>query len=368
MNGHTLDDINGIFGAAGHDDVFDDFPSGPFHTNSNPLEPDDDEVERQARFRVDQEDAERNGNGHKRPTKPKTTPCNELLTAYLDRLRRGEADKLWKLDEHLDGMEVGPGLIATLAAPPAVGKTALASQILFGALEHNPELTATIANAEMHFDVVARRELSKRSGVRQKDIRFGNLTFYDWEKLEAAQRELEPLLTRCSWLEAPHTYDQLKSLQEVTPGLLVLDYLQKFVPTDVEARIGANAVMALLRHLALDGWGILALSATTRTRGKGGSSHDSMQLTMASMKESGEIEFNADSVYLLRDNGPIEDKQWLRQILLDCVKNRHDETSARPLEFSRPKMQFRILSPAAEDVQEHDFGEYEGNPFEELSP
>jgi len=361
MNGSTIEDINRIFGDAGNEDTFDEFPTGQIRTDSNPLEPAEAEVERVARSRIDQEASGRTGrNGKDQPTEPKTTRCDHLLTAYLDRLRSGEADTLYRLGDTLDGMEVGSGLITTLAAPPGAGKTALASQIMFEALANDDSLIVTIANAEMHFDTIARRELSRRSGVRQRDIRFGNLTSYDWEKLDAAQREIDPLLRRCRWLEPPHTFNQLETLLNAEPGFLILDYLQKFALANVEARLGVNAVMGLLRLLALKGWGILALSATTRTRGKGGSSHDSTQLNLASLKESGECEFNSDSVYLLRDIGPIQKKQWLRHVWLACVKNRHDDTPTVELEFRKPKMEFVKYEQA---VDEHDFGQSNAEPF-----
>jgi replicative DNA helicase len=305
-----------------------------------------------------------------------------LFDDYLAGLKSGECDQLYSIPAPLDGFEVGPGLISALGAGPGTGKTALASQLLFGALELNSNLVATIANAEMSFRVLARRELVRRTGLQDKRLRFADLSTSDWIAIDTAANALRPLLERVRWLEPPYRFEQLKLLQNDLPGFLVVDYLQKFSP-DGEARAGVNAVMALLRHLALDGWGVLALSATTRTSGKSSSGHDSKSLTLASFKESSEIEFNADSAYLLRDNGPIDGKEWLRSIELSCVKNRHGEMAPKDLEFNKAGMRFRAAGdfansewrqgwidplqspePAVANSGQYDFGDYSENPFD----
>lgn len=282
----------------------------------------------------------------------------KLFEDYLTKLRSGDGEYLYQLPDPFVDFEVGPGLISVWGAGPGTGKTAASSQLLFGALELNPELTATIANAEMGFNVLMRRELVRRTGLPDKRLRFADLSTSDWAKIETASDELKPLMERVRWLEAPYTFDQLKRLHSEAPGLLVVDYLQKFSPDSESARTGVNAVMGQLRHLALQGWGIIALSATTRTHGKGGSNHDGKQLTLASFKESGEIEFNADSAYLLRDEGEIDGKKWLRSVVFCCVKNRNGEQPERPMEFNKAGMRFSLPKEAVFELSEsgpHDF-------------
>ncbi|MDB4809758.1 DnaB helicase C-terminal domain-containing protein [bacterium] len=56
-----------------------------------------------------------------------------------------------------DDFVLAPGRITIIGAPPGAGKTALATQIAFEALDRHSELTLCIANAEMEV-----RELLKR--------------------------------------------------------------------------------------------------------------------------------------------------------------------------------------------------------------
>ena len=289
-----------------------------------------------------------------------TRRASTLFAEYLDKLRRGDTDKLYKLPDPFLDFEVGPGLISVWGAGPGTGKTAAASQLLFGALELNPHLLVTIANAEMGFDTLARRELLRRTGIPDKRIRFADLSTSDWMLIDKASSELQPLLTRVRWLEAPYTFDQLKKLHSDAPGLLVVDYLQKFAPDSESVRTGVSAVMAQLRHLALSGWGVLALSATARTYGKRGSGHDGKALSLASFRESSEIEFNADSAYLLRSDGDVGGKSWLRSVTFCCVKNRNGELLERATEFNAAGMRFSLL--AGSEIQMQESGPFEFYP------
>lgn len=281
---------------------------------------------------------------------PPTAPASDLFRALIDRLRRREGDKLLAVSECFGQFEIGPGLLTILGAPPGAGKSALASQCLFDALEADGNLTALVANAEMSWDVLARRELARKTGIFDKDLRFGTITDRQFEQIEAAAADLMPLMDRIRVLQPPFLIAAVEDAASgAKPGLLILDYLQKFAPPG-DPREGVNNVMTRLRWLAMDGWAILALSSTTRTKVKGGSGHDSKGLSLASFKESGEVEFNADACYLLRDVGPHEGKTRQRQVVLDCVKNRNGQQAQRGLVFNMPRMEFTAcVSTAPEE-------------------
>ena len=79
------------------------------------------------------------------------------------------------------------------------------------------------------------------------------------------------------------------------------------------------------------------------------------------MKESGEIEFNADSIYLIRDQGLVTDGvKGIHNIELDHCKNRHGPLASIELVFDMPKSEFRKPDP-----EPHDFGEFRDDPFAE---
>jgi replicative DNA helicase len=290
------------------------------------------------------------------------SPSLQILDSLLGRLRRGEGDILYPAGDALEGFEIGPNKITVVGAPPGAGKTALAMQITFEYLTADHQAKVLLANAEMPFDVLLRREITRRSGVPAKAIRFAQLTPRQMDAVEAVASELEPLVSRIEVMEPPYTSEHLAEYWGTPPRLLILDYLQKFAIGD-DARIATNAVVGVLRTLAYDGWGILALSATTRTRGKGGSTHDSASLSLASYKESGEIEYNSDACYLLRDLGPVvETHHRIHNVNLDCVKNRHGDLDSFPLVFNMPQMTFGRPAAAGPQADE-DMADW-SNPFE----
>lgn len=341
-------------------DILDEEACDPddIDVDADPREPTDEEAERQAREELDRDGGDRKGS-----PPPSAT---ETLDRLLDRLRRGEGDVLFSAGESFDGFEYGPEKITVLGAPPGAGKTALTMQLVIEAMQADPELRVFNANAEMPFDVLLRRELTRLSGVPAKALRFADLRSHQMEAVETAASELRPLMARIEVMHPPFTIEALtRQCLNAKPGLMVIDYLQKFAAGDQDARQGTNAVMAGLRILSFAGWGILALSATARRQGKGGSTHDSAGMTLASFKESGEIEFNADACYLLRDDGPVaEGDEKVRNVTLDCVKNRHGERDRIELVFDMPRMTFRSREP---DPEPHDFGEYGDNPFANAS-
>ncbi len=284
-----------------------------------------------------------------------TRPAQRLLAGYMKRLNARELPQLYKLGTDLDGMEIGGGLLTLFGAPPSIGKTALASQIMFDVLTGS-RTRVVVANAEMDFDSLVRRELVRRTGISSRDIRFGTLNSYQIERINHAIGELFSQVACLEVLEECNLENLLALLgQDGEPGLLIVDYLQKFLPVDKDARIGTNLVMSLLRRFAKRGWAVVAISATKRdSKGK----HAPEELGMHSFRESGDIEYQADSCYLLKDEGPIEKDESVRKVTLKHDKNRHDARVDIPLRFDRKQMRFSRLEPVASS----DFDAY-ADPF-----
>jgi len=277
---------------------------------------------------------------------------------YLARLRAGETQRLIAQRSALHGIEIGKGLLTILGAPPGAGKTALIMQITNDALQLDPTLTATIANAETSFDGLLRREITRRTRIKSEHIRFGDITEAELAEIENVVSDMMPILERIEIVDDCNLGNLLKLIDR-PPGLLVVDYLQKFTPTGSDPRIGVNQVMAAMRTLAKADWAVVCLSATSRaSKGHGGDK----DLSMASYRDSGEIEFNADSCYLLVDEGPL-DAEYIRLTELKHVKNRHGAKRDRKLRFHMPQMSFEAYE--GEPVRFGEFDEYEdANPFE----
>lgn len=287
---------------------------------------------------------ESSGSPPPKSTPPKASPSIGILGELMAKLRRGEGDVLYAAGDTFGHFECGPGKVTVLGAPPGAGKTAIAMQYVFSHLEADKNARVVIANAEMSFEVLLRRELTRRSGVPGKSLRFATLNDMQMEAVESASSELVPLIERVEVLMPPYGPGSLASLFVGGRGrLLVVDYLQKFATGD-DPRLAVNQVMDTMRTLAHDGWGVLAMSSVTRTK-KGET------LSMSSFKESGEIEFNADACYLLRDGGAVDGDERVRKVKLDAVKNRHGEMHSTELVFDMPQMTFRLP-----EIPKHDLG------------
>ncbi|MDV6034056.1 MAG: hypothetical protein F9B45_28975 [Phycisphaera sp. RhM] len=335
-----------------------------------------DGIEKQAKTQAQQQAPgqtdDAGGQDKSKDKAPPTVDAVSILRELVADLKAGKGDNLYKFGAALDGLEIGSGLLAGLAAGPGVGKTALSGQCIFEALEHNPELNVYCANAETGFKGLLKREFSARTSVPTKALRFADLTPAQIHEIERAAQEIERIATggrlHVLPIEQCNPMGLAGLLHQCEPGFLVVDYLQKFVDRGKDARLAVNDLMGFLRVMASKGWGILCLSATSRTSGKGGSAHNGDDLTLASFKESGEIEFNLDAAYLLRDRGEVTPGvRGVRNVVLDCVKNRHGEQTKTALVFHMPRMRFEAPCQPEPDLsgletQHHD--PYD-NPFNE---
>lgn len=258
-----------------------------------------------------------------------------VLGALMGRLREGIGDAVYEAGSPFDGLEVGPGKITVIGAPPGAGKTAMTMQFVFQFLERNPDRSVLVANAEMTPEMLLRRELTRLSGVNGHALRFAKLTDIQLQDVERAAKRLTPLLDRIKTIPGPYGQKTLMNLPDESAGdLLVLDYLQKFADGE-DLRRSVGDVMSSMRVLAMGGYGILALSSVTRLK-------DKEKLSMSSFKESGEIEFNADAAYLMLDRGEVDGDPFVRDMQLRCAKNRHGACQDLELIFDKPSMSFRV--------------------------
>jgi replicative DNA helicase len=139
------------------------------------------------------------------------------------------------------------------------------------------------------------------------------------------------LLDRLAFLEPPFALDQLADAADAFGAtLLVPDYLQRF-GTEKELRESLDGLMSGVRKLALAGAAVVAVSSVTRQRDNRGQTGYS-GLGLASFRGSAELEFGADSAYLL-DAGD-------GTTTLRCVKNRFGKPADFHLRFDGEYQRF----------------------------
>lgn len=272
----------------------------------------------------------------------------DALDGLLGALNGEQAKPLLRIVT-LPDFELGPGLVTVLGAPPAAGKTLLAMQTLFEAVEYDNDLIGYVLNCEMTPQSLLRRELARLTGIDSKALRFGNLNDDDRELI---RKHIEGFWDRGVFVEGLRKRlervrfvnpdaEGLALVAKAKPGLVLIDYLQRFtIAKESDPRQAMNAVMTFCRRLADHGHSVLAISATKRSE-KG--SHSNNELSLSSFRESGEIEYGADAAYVLKTSGP--GITAYRPARLECVKNRHGEPNGFGLVLDCNSLSF---VPAAE--------------------
>jgi replicative DNA helicase len=240
-------------------------------------------------------------------------------------LRSGLRD----LDAVLNGLR--PGRLYIIGGRPSAGKTALALEIAF----HNAMLQGNgvfMASLEMQGAEVAERRLSNATSINlDKVSQPGRLNSADVERLtshalrEAAQSP--PL-----WVSDQHTMTLLDlraealELQRRTKGaikLLIVDYLQLLTPPPESGRdtratiVGrfTRGLKQLSRELQVP---VIALSQLSRESER----RQDKRPTLSDLRESGDIEQDADVVVLVHREDYYDPEQRPGEVDLIVAKNR----------------------------------------------
>ncbi len=99
--------------------------------------------------------------------------------------------------------------------------------------------------------------------------------------------------------------------------------------------------MDYLRQFADAGCAVLCVSAVARSKDKRGrSTYDGDALSLASFRESSELEYGADTAYVL-----VPDRHNGEHVRLRCLKHRHGEPLDIELRFERRLQRFTAAEP-----------------------
>lgn len=254
-----------------------------------------------------------------------------------------------QLDQLLCGLNRG---LYLLAGAPGVGKTSLALQIALHVAREVPVVYATFENSASSLVV---KTLCSHAGVKPMDVSRG---YGEPSRLSQAAEDLGGVLGRLQLVEGDGglTVGRLRALarRALEHGggsdrcLVVVDYLQLWAKvsqelrsvSDVRSKVDAlgGELIDLARRL---GSPVLALSSQSRAGGNyargGGSS------SLASLKESGDLEYAADvALFLTPESESVgEQDQPVRGLELSIGKNRHGPTGTVGVTFQADRGLFR---------------------------
>ena len=233
--------------------------------------------------------------------------------------------------------------VITIGGQAGSGKTAAMCQGLFDAMRMpgQENLTFLCLNVEMPPAMLIERQLGRIAGVDATALQRRIYADRELPQLEAAREELRPVLRRTRFAMPPFTVARLiMQVQEFDPDLVLVDYLQRIGgdgdKTDLRTQI--NRTMDALRLVASESRAVVAISALNRPSGGGDWSKETVSL--ASFRESSEVEYSSDAVYaLVRDRGS-------RASTLVALKNRSGPLEDIELEFEGALQRF-VNSPAS---------------------
>jgi replicative DNA helicase len=282
----------------------------------------------------------------------------DALEDWREDLMTGKAPTMFKVAESgpLAEIEWGPGLISLFAGGPGAGKTAFTLQFCFEALRLNPALRVVVANVEMSATSLLERQLSRLSGVPLSTIRHRKIEAEHAERIDAGFELMAAVVERLAFCRSPFTLENVAAVTDVFAPLsdgrgtlICLDYLQRIgVPGHSGDQRGSiDAAMGFVRQFADAGAAVVAVAAVGRQRdskGRNGYSADAMNL--GSFRGSSELEFGADSAYILTADA--DDAEPNRRVLKH-LKARHGELSDIDLVFDGSTQRFDALSYESRD-------------------
>lgn len=263
---------------------------------------------------------------------------------WRENVQTGAQPTLYQLGQgDLSQIEIGPGRVMLIGGAPASGKTALTMQLVIDALRLNPELRVVCCNVEMPADALLDRQLARLSGIGAKTIRNRRFDDSHSKRLDLGMNELNRISDRLCFVRPPFDLNNVAATyDEFGAQMLLLDYIQRIPPPGQhgDRRGSIDAAMSRLREFADAGAAVLVVSAVSRQKdSRGCSSYAGDSLTLASFRESGELEFGADDAFVLAPDGKEVDRVILRHL-----KSRHSEPRDIRLKFDRKRQSFSSTS------------------------
>ena len=245
-------------------------------------------------------------------------------------------------------VELAPGRVVMVGAPPAVGKTALTMQWGFQALKFNPTCRVLVCNVEMTAGDLLERELARVSGVSASAIQHrqfrGDLE--KEEKIKKGLAEIERIADKMDFLRPPFAMDNVvQVVKDTGADMIILDYIQRFAVSSNETakdqRTQLTEVMGIARQIANE-WQKAVIVVSAVGRGNGKEAYGNIGL--GSFRESSELEYGADDGYVLSPEK--EGMAW--NMMLKHVKARRQRKDI-PLWFNADYQRFHAVDKGANE-------------------
>lgn len=276
----------------------------------------------------------------------------DFFDHWRDDLLTGTPPTRWRCGPpELESIELGPGIVSLFGGAPGAGKTCFTMQLVVDALRLNPDLRALCCNVEVAPAVLLDRQLARLSGIDFERIRKRTLDTTHGDRLDAGLHALESVADRLAFVRPPFDLANVAAAADAHGAtLLVLDYAQRIKPpgTHGDKRGAVDALMDYLRQFADAGVCVLVVAAVGRQKdSKGRTSYAADALSLASFRESSELEFGADDAFML---APAETPG---EVMLRHLKARNSGQKDIRLRFDGARQSFTPIEsepPASRDA------------------
>ncbi len=282
----------------------------------------------------------------------------DILDGWRDDVLSGTPPTLYPVGTgELGRVEIGPGLVTLVGGAPNAGKSALVMQWVLDALMLTPNLRALVCSVEMSPSTLLDRQLARLSGIDLTLIRHRRLTAGHGDAIARGIQTLDDLSDRLAFVRPPFDLRNVAASADAFGAtLIVLDYIQRIgaAGSHDDHRGAVSETMSYIRQFADAGVAIIVVAALARSKDKAGRSSYTDGLSLASFRETSELEYGADDAFILAVDGEIGVSPSL-PVVLKHLKSRHGETRDFSLTFDRPHQRFTV-EPAAGPAPRADSG------------
>lgn len=266
-------------------------------------------------------------------------------------LREAVPSGIANLDRKIGGLFRGQLIV--IAGRTSMGKTAIAMNMVKGAARRG--YTAGVVSCETPSSSIVMRMISAGSGIENRDLRRGNLVDRDYPRITFATGQISKLPIYLH--DRERQWEAIKSalrtlkIQQPDLSLVVVDYVQLLRLRSREDRWQqVGQISAESKDLALElDLPLVLLSQISRDVER----RQDKRPTMADLRESGNLEQDADVIGLLFRPHYYDESAPADAAELNIAKNRDGATGVIDLAFDEKTTTF--FDPADNDEPQESF-------------
>lgn len=260
------------------------------------------------------------------------------------RVKSGFSD----LDAKLSGFD--GGTLTIIAARPAMGKTALALNIMAHAA-FSEKVPAAFFSLEMTAEELARRVMSFSAGIPGQFLKDGKITAPEYRKIldfwesNGTKENTRIFIDETPAIDISMLRDRAKRMRlELGVGIIFVDYIQlarserrKFQTREQEVADISKCLKALAKELHIP---VIALSQLNRAV----DARAEKRPVLSDLRESGSIEQDADNILFIHREDyyrPNAEQDNIAEIII--AKNRSGSTGVAKLRWDGKYTKFETL-------------------------